>query len=200
MYSNLDSGAIYCKTQTPDFSITWQRGGSVTRLEGVSRTQGFGVKSFPSSPGVRETGGVDFVCILFLTAPWKRQLVIFSRRMPVRAKTAYVSTASVHKAQRSPFFTRRRNSTERDSRSTVRPKEGFQRCFQPGQDCRCKCVCAEGRNFGGEYILWPIFLRNKIQCPSVTLCITGTVNHTTKLQPKYVYKSYFDKILNTTNA
>jgi len=128
VYSNLDSEAIYCKTQTPDFSITWQRGGSVTRLEGVSRTQGFGVKSFPSSPGVRETGGgVDFVCILFLTAPWKRQLVIFSRRMPVRAKTAYVRTASVHKAQRSSRFSSvdeiQQNAT--DSRSTVRPKEGF---------------------------------------------------------------------------
>ena len=55
--SNLDSEAIYCKTQTPDFSITWQRGGCVTQLEGVSRTQGFGVKSFPCSPGGSVEGG-----------------------------------------------------------------------------------------------------------------------------------------------
>ena len=32
-----------------------------------------------------------------------------SRRRPVRAKTAYVSTASVNKVERSSFFIRRRN-------------------------------------------------------------------------------------------
>jgi len=42
-----------------------------------------------------------------------------SRRMPARAKTAYVNTASVNKAERSSFFNCKRNSTERNRQQVL---------------------------------------------------------------------------------
>jgi hypothetical protein len=72
-----------------------------------------------------------------------------SRRRPVRAKTAYVSTASVNKAERSSFFIRRRNSTERnDSRSTVRPKRASRAASSHGRTAVASVYVQKGGILG----------------------------------------------------